>query len=50
MLPLRLWRLWGGRTALWTIHTPEELAETERLEALPIFEGFDPKEVRHDEK
>ena len=50
MLPLRLWRLWGGRTALWTIHTPGELKETERLGALPIFENFDPKEVRHDEE
>ena len=44
MLPLRLWRLWGGRTALWTIRTPGEMEETERLGALPIFEGFDPKE------
>lgn len=44
MAPLALWRLWGGRTALWTIRSPEELAETERLGALPIFEGFDPEE------
>lgn len=41
MLPLRLWRLWGGRTALWTIRTPGELAETERLGALAIFENID---------
>ena len=44
MIPMALWRLWGGRTALWTICTREELMETERLGALPIFEGFDPKE------
>ena len=44
MLPLALWRLWGGRTALWTIRSPEELAEAERLGALPIYEGFDPEE------
>ena len=44
MAPMALWRLWGGRTALWTIRTPEELAQAERLGALPIFEGFDPEE------
>ena len=44
MVPMALWRLWGGRTALWTIRAPEELEETERLGALPIFEGFDPEE------
>ena len=27
MAPMALWRLWGGRTALWTIRTPEELRE-----------------------
>lgn len=51
MVPLALWRLWGGRTALWTIRSPGELVETERLGALPIFENFDPEEeTLHDKR
>ena len=50
MAPMVLWRLWGGRAALWTIRSAEELARTERMGALPIFEGFNSKEVLHDKE
>lgn len=42
---VRLCRLFGLRSAYWTLTQPEELAAAEREGALPIFEQFDPWEA-----